>query len=178
MVQPNYDVIAVQPMEPQKNDLPLIGWREWVKLPGLDCKGIKVKVDTGARTSAIHAFNIQELDKDGQVWVSFDIHPDQKSDKRVISTQAEVLEYREVRNSGGKATLRPVIVTPVTLRGQTWPIELTLANRDDMGFRMLLGRQAIRDRFLVDSGGSYYGGKRRLKRRLKKKKSKGKPPTA
>ncbi len=169
-------MIAVQPTEPNKKDLPLIGWREWVKLPDLGCKGIKVKVDTGARSSAIHAFNIQEVEKDGQAWVTFEIHPDQKSDKRVISTQAKILEYREVRNSGGKATLRPVIVTPVTMRGETWLIELTLANRDDMGFRMLLGRQAIRDRFLVDSGGSYYGGKRRLKRR-KKAKPKGQSPS-
>lgn len=139
-------------------DFPIIGWREWVELTGLNCGKIKVKVDTGARSSALHAFNVREFQREGETWVRFDVHPDQNSSSRTISTEAKVLEYRKVKNSGGKSTNRPVIVTHITLLDQTWPVELTLANRDEMGFRMLLGRQAVRRRFLIDSGGSYYGG--------------------
>jgi hypothetical protein len=88
----------------------------------------------------------------------------------VITTEAPVFAFRSVRSSSGKATVRPVIITRVSLLGVAWPIELTLANRDEMGFRMLLGREAFRQRFLVDAGRSYYGGrpKRRKKRTLKK----------
>lgn len=155
-------------------DLPVIGWREWVELKELGCGKIKVKVDTGARSSALHAFNVKEFEKDGETWVRFDVHPDQDSAKKTISTEAKVLEYRNVKNSGGRATKRPVIITQIKLLDLTWPVELTLANRDEMGFRMLLGRQAMRRRFLVDPGGSYYGGKpkRKKKKTLTEDKSK------
>lgn len=138
-------------------------------LKGLRCGKIKVKVDTGARSSALHAFNVKEFERAGETWVRFDVHPDQRSGKRTISTEAKVLEYRTVKNSGGKSTKRPVIVTEISLLDETWPVELTLANRDEMGFRMLLGREAIRGTFLVDSGGSYYGGKWKRKKKKKKK---------
>ena len=148
-----------------KNDTPVIGWREWVELTELGCGKIKVKVDTGARSSALHAFNVKEFEKDGETWVKFDVHPDQDSGKKTISTEAKVLEYRKVKSSSGKATLRPVIVTTITLMAEAWQVELTLANRDEMGFRMLLGRQAIRGRFLVDTGNSFYGGKPKRKKK-------------
>lgn len=145
--------------------MPVIGWREWVDLTELRCGKIKVKVDTGARSSALHAFNVKEFEKDGETWVKFDVHPDQDSGKRTISTKAKVLEYRKVKNSGGKATMRPVIVTTISLMAEVWSVELTLANRDEMGFRMLLGRQAVRGRFLVDAGESFYGGQPKRKKK-------------
>ena len=148
-----------------QNDMPVIGWREWVDLTELRCGKIKVKVDTGARSSALHAFNVKEFEKDGETWVKFDVHPDQDSGKRTISTKAKVLEYRKVKNSGGKATMRPVIATTISLMAEVWSVELTLANRDEMGFRMLLGRQAVRGRFLVDAGESFYGGQPKRKKK-------------
>lgn len=151
-------------------DLPVIGWREWVKLPDLGVSRIKVKVDTGARSSALHVFDLSEFSNRGEPWVRFKIHPAQRSKKNIVETEAKVLEYRLIKSSSGKATKRPVIITNVQLLGLTWPVELTLANRDEMGFRMLLGRQAARLNFLVDPGGSYYGGKPRRKKKRKKRK--------
>jgi len=145
--------------------LPVIGWREWVGLVDLGVEKIKVKVDTGARSSSLHAFDVEDFVRDGASWVRFTVHPVQRSGDQVVSAEAPVLEYRRVRSSSGKASLRPVIVTSVSLLGQTWPVELTLANRDEMGFRMLLGREAIRGRFLVDAGKSWYGGRPKRKRR-------------
>ena len=110
---------------------------------------------------------MQEFEHEGENWVRFKVHPVQRQSDKVIEAEARVLEYRSVRSSSGKATTRPVIVTNVTLLDQTWPVELTLANRVEMGFRMLLGREAFRRRFLVDAGRSYYGGKP-----IRKKKSK------
>ena len=149
--------------------LPTIGWREWVGIPELKIKKIKVKVDTGARTSALHASNIQEFRKAGEQWVRFKIHPIQRNSKKTVESEAKVLEYRAVRSSNGKTENRPVIVTEVVLLGTSWPVELTLTGRDAMGFRMLLGREAMRHKFLVDPGKSYYGG------RPKRKKKKPKP---
>lgn len=142
----------------------VVGWREWVGLPDLGIERIKAKVDTGARSSSLHAFDLQEVERDGAKWVRFKVHPVQRSNDRAVQVEAEVLDFRSVRSSSGKATLRPVIVTNIELLGSTWPVELTLANRDAMGFRMLLGRQAFRRRFLVDGGNSYYGGKPKRKK--------------
>ena len=150
-------------------DLPVIGWREWVGLPDLGIKTIKAKVDSGARSSSLHAFEIREFKKDGGNWVRFKVHPIQRSNDKVVVVESKVLEYRSVRSSSGKASERPVILTNVELRGVVWPVELTLANRDEMGFRMLLGREAFRDRFLVDGGKSYYGGKPKRKSKRNKK---------
>ena len=150
-----------------KPDLPVIGWREWVGLSDLSIKRIKAKVDSGARSSSLHAYDLEEFERDGQKFVRFKVHPVQRNSKKVIEAEAKVLEYRSVRSSSGKASMRPVIVTNLTMLGQTWPIELTLANRDDMGFRMLLGREAFRGRFLVDAGQSYFGGKPKRKRKTK-----------
>lgn len=148
-------------------DLPVIGWREWVKLPDLGVSKIKVKVDTGARSSALHAYDIQEFTRDGEPWVRFKIHPLQRNSRKVVAAEAKVLDYRSVKSTNGKAAMRPVIVTSVSLLGVTWTVELTLANRDEMGFRMLLGRQALRGRLIIDPGGSYYGGKPKRKVRRK-----------
>ncbi len=153
-----------------RHALPIIGWREWVALPDLGIRRIKVKVDTGARSSSLHAFDLQTFQRDGQEYVQFSVHPIQRSAAGAVVVEARVLEHRNVRSSSGKATRRPVIVTNLSLLGHTWPVELTLANRDAMGFRMLLGREAFRDRFIVDAGKSWYGGKPKRKKKTRKKK--------
>ncbi|MBI9104366.1 MAG: ATP-dependent zinc protease [Spirochaetales bacterium] len=147
--------------------LPIIGWREWISLPDLGIEAIKVKVDSGARSSSLHAKNIHEFEKFGEKWVKFQIYPVQRRSNLKVETEAPLLEYRHVRSSSGKSSLRPVIITNIKLSGVLLPIEITLTSRDEMGFRMLLGREAFRNRFLVDAGKSYYGGK------PEKKKSKG-----
>lgn len=139
----------------QEQQLPVIGWRERVALPDLGISEVKAKIDTGARSSALHAFDIEMFRQDGKMMVRFKVNPYQGDTDRTAIAQAELIDQREVRNSGGQAQLRPVIQTTVELGGMTWPIELTLTNRDVMGFRMLLGRQAIRRRFLVDAGRSF-----------------------
>lgn len=137
----------------------VIGWREWVGLPDLGVRRLKAKIDTGAKSSAIHAYNVRVFARGGTEIVRFELHPRQKNDKVVISAEAEVLEFRKVRNSGGAVDTRPVIVTHAALFGRRFPIELTLANRDEMGYRMLIGREALRSRFLIDAGRSYLGEK-------------------
>lgn len=132
-----------------------IGWREYIALPELNIPEIKAKIDTGARSSALHAFAIAEFERDGQTMVRFSVHPYQRDSDRVIVAEAILRDRRSVRSSSGASQLRPVIQTIVELAGQRWAIELTLTNRDEMGFRMLLGREAIRQRFLVDAGNSY-----------------------
>lgn len=144
---------------PKKTDLPVIGWREWVGLPDFGIENIKAKVDSGARSSSLHAFDIESFTKGEEEWVRFKVHPVQRRSNSVVELEAKLLDSRPVRSSSGKADVRPVIETNITLLGVTWPVELTLANRDQMGFRMLLGRQAFRNRFLLDAGKSYFGGK-------------------
>lgn len=133
----------------------LIGWREWVALPQLGIDRLKVKVDTGARTSALHAFSVDTYDKDGVEWVKFGMHPDQQSNETEVFCHAPVHDRRQVRDSGGHQTERIVIVTDIVLGDQTISAEITLTSRDDMMFRMLLGRTAMADRFVVDPGRSY-----------------------
>jgi len=145
-------------------DLPVIGWREWVEMPELGIKRVKAKVDSGARSSSLHAFDIEPYDQDGDAWIRFKIHPVQRKDEKTIETSAKILEYRSVRSSSGAVTNRPVIVTNIQMLGQVFPVELTLANRKKMGFRMLLGREAFRNRFLVDAAGSFYGGRPKRKK--------------
>lgn len=135
--------------------LPVIGWREHIALPELGIPELKVKIDTGARSSALHAFDIEPFQDAGKMMVRFKVHPYQRDSDRTILAQAEVIDQREVRNSGGDTQVRSVIQTKVELGGFAFPIELTLTNRDKMGFRMLLGRQAVRRRFLVDAGQSF-----------------------
>lgn len=121
--------------------------------------GIKAKIDTGARSSALHAFDIKVFTRDTHEMVRFKVHPYQRNTKETVIAEAELLEHRTVRSSTGHHQVRPVIETIVELGGQQWTIELTLTNRDVMGFRMLLGRQAVRQRFLVDSGQSFVQSK-------------------
>lgn len=139
----------------KKQDLLVIGWREWLDLPQLGIKKIKAKIDTGARSSALHAFDIEQFQDNGKDMIRFQVHPYQGNSEDTVFTQAELIEWRSVKNSGGIAQLRPVIKTRVELGGQQWLIELTLTNRDVMGFRMLLGREAVRKRFLVNPGHSF-----------------------
>ncbi|UTA47685.1 RimK/LysX family protein [Simiduia sp. 21SJ11W-1] len=134
--------------------LPSVGWREWVALPELGINNIKVKVDTGARTSALHTFGLELFERDGREWVRMGVHPIQKSDREWF-TEAPILDKRIVRDSGGHEELRPVIETDIRLGDYTFRAELTLTSRDNMKFRMLLGRKALEGRFLVDSQGSY-----------------------
>jgi len=146
---------------------PLVGWREWVALPDLGIPAIKAKVDTGARTSALHAFDIEPFERRGQAMVRFKVHPFQRDRKKTVTCEAPLLERRQVRSSSGQSADRPVIVTTLELLGERWSVEISLARRDAMGFRMLLGRQALRRLFVIDPGRSYYGGRpdRRVKRR-------------
>lgn len=137
-----------------------LGWREWAGLPDLGIARIKVKLDTGARTSSLHAFGIEQFEREGVAMVRFEIHPHQRSSKDAVEVEAPVIDERWIRNSGGYRELRPVIETAIELGERSWSIELTLTRRDEMGFRMLLGRQALRTRVLVDSGRSYRAGRR------------------
>lgn len=134
----------------------VIGWREWADLPSLKIKNIKGKIDSGARSSSLHAFDLKFYKKGNSEFVKFKVHPDQRSTAKTVECRSKVLERRTVKSSNGKSELRPVIVTDLEMMDQKWPIELTLTNRDEMGFRLLLGREAFRKRFLVDAGRSYY----------------------
>lgn len=145
----------------------VIGWREWLRLPELGIRKVKAKIDTGARTSSLHAFGVQTFEREGKTFVRFKVHPLQKDTKKTVTAEAEVLEFRDVKSSNGQVTKRPVILTTVEALGDTWEVELTLANRDEMGFRMLLGREAVRGQFLVDAGRSFYGGKPPKKKKSK-----------
>ena len=133
---------------------PIIGWREWAALPDLGIPAMKVKVDTGARTSALHAYGIRIHDGSA----SFRVHPIQRDSRTVVECRADLMDWRDVRSSTGHPTRRPVIRTEIELFGERWAVELTLVSRARMGFRMLLGRQAIRGRFVVDPGLSYLAG--------------------
>jgi len=137
------------------SDKPVIGWREWVTLSDFGAQPIKAKVDTGARTSSLHAYDIEVFHRRGKEMARFKVHPLQRDGRKVMVCEAQLLEHRWVRSSSGAREHRPVITTMATLMGQPWPIELTLTNRDVMGFRMLLGREATRSRFLVDPGRSF-----------------------
>nr|ADI87857.1 hypothetical protein AKSOIL_0349 [uncultured bacterium Ak20-3] len=145
-------------VEPHKA-LPIIGWREWVTLSDLGISKIKAKVDTGARTSALHAYDVHEYVEGHKKMVRFKVHPMQKDTHSVRYAKAEVVDKRLIRDSGGKVTLRPVIITTIRVGELKWEIELTLVNRDQMGFRMLLGRQALRGNLLVNPQKSYLFGK-------------------
>ena len=137
--------------EPRRHKpLPHIGWREWVRLPELDDGLVKAKIDTGARTSALHALDQKPFVRNDHRWIRFRLHPSSEQ-----WCEAPLLERRRVRNSGGHEEERHVIRTRVALDDDAWTIEITLTNRSTMGFPMLLGRLAIRNRFLVDTGRSF-----------------------
>ena len=156
---------------PKEIEAPLviIGWREWVSLPELGIRHIKAKIDTGARSSSLHAFDITPFTRDDTPMVGFSVHPVQRRENFSVQCEAPIHDIRSVRSSSGEARDRYVSQTPVIWVGEKWIVELTLADRTEMGFRMLIGREAVRGRMLVDPGRSYFGGRR--KRKKKKRKS-------
>jgi len=137
----------------------VIGWREWVALPELGIDRIKPKIDTGARSASLHASEVVRYSRRGKDFVRFRVHPLQRDARMAVEARAEVIAYRRIRSSSGHAEVRPVIRTELELMGERWPIELTLANRIEMGFRMLLGREALSGRFLVDPSRSFCAGR-------------------
>jgi len=151
-----------------KKDVKVVGWREWVGLHELNIPYIKAKLDTGARTSSLHAYDVEYFKKRGTEYVRFKVHPMQRNTKLSVDAVAKVHEFRQIKSSTGHKSKRPVIITVMEYMGEKWEIELTLANRDDMGFRMLLGREGIRGRVLVDSDRSFHGGQPKL-RKVKRK---------
>lgn len=136
-------------------DKNIIGWREWVELPELGLGKIKAKIDTGARSSSIHAYDIEEFERDNETWVRFAIHPDQHSDENVVSCEARVKDYRSITDSGGHKTMRYIVETQFRIGTDTFLAELSLFNRSTMLFRMLIGRTALKGRYVVDPARSY-----------------------
>ena len=137
----------------------LAGWREWVQLPEIGVPWIKAKLDTGARTSSLHAFKIKPFEKDGANWVRFRVRPWQRSISDEVTVECPVHDRRRVRSSSGHVEERPVVRMLVVLVGREVTIEVTLSNRDQMGFRMLIGREALRQGFDVTSSHSFLGGR-------------------
>lgn len=134
-----------------------IGWREWVSLPDLGVGEIKAKVDTGADNSSLHAFNIERFSEDGVAMVRFEIHPRQRKKKPSVLCVAQVVGERKVKNPGGRTELRPTIKTTLIIAGRELEALVNLTTRDEMTFRMLLGRRTIRNDFVIDPGRSYLG---------------------
>ena len=137
----------------------MVGWREWVSLPRWEVPHVKAKIDTGARTSSLHAFGLEWFDRDGGPWVRFQIHPWQRSTSDAVVAEAAVTATRDVRSSSGAVEHRPVVRTALVLAAREVVAEVTLTRRDEMGFRMLVGREALRARFVVDPSRSYLGGR-------------------
>ena len=144
---------------PTEQAKPTLGWREWITLPELNITHIKAKIDTGARSSALHAFAIEPYRKAGQRWVMFAIHPQQKNTEIVIECHAPIKDRRIVSDSGGHKQRRYVIETPLLLGSAIINAEMTLTNRDSMLFRMLIGRTTLNDRLMIDPSASYCQGK-------------------
>lgn len=142
-----------------REEILTIGWREWISLPDLDLPKIKAKIDTGARTSCLHAFSVVPFEKEGKEWVRFGIHPHQDDTETEVFSEAAVIDKRIVSDSGGHKEERYVIATNIMLANQRWLIEITLTNRDTMLFRMLLGRTAMENRLVVNPGESFLLGK-------------------
>lgn len=136
-----------------------LGWREWIELPELQIPRIKAKIDTGARTSALHAFHVEPFTREGKPWVRFAIHPLQGDTDQQVECEAAVKDRRVVRDSGGHEELRYVIDTEVKVGEDRFRAEMTLTDRDTMAFRVLLGRTALRARYVIHPGRSYLQGK-------------------
>ncbi|MFV0433183.1 MAG: ATP-dependent zinc protease [Leucobacter sp.] len=145
----------------------LTGWREWVRLRDIGVPWIKAKIDTGAQTSALHAAEIEEFERDGASWVRFEVQPWQLTDDDTVTVELPVHDRRTVRSSSGHAQQRPVVLMNIELAGRNIVAEVTLTDREEMIFRMLIGREALRRGYLVDSAASFLGGKppRAIRRR-------------
>lgn len=151
-------------MEPETRRI--VGWREWVALPDLGIPAIEAKVDTGAKTSALHAFALDCYEEGGRRRVCFGVHPLRGNEDLEVFACADVIDERTIVSSNGQEEHRVVIRTRMTLGGVTWPIEVTLTDRRQMSFRMLLGRQAMRRRLIVDPQALYLHGRVREAHRL------------
>ncbi len=138
----------------------MLGWREWLSLPELGIPAIKAKVDTGAKTSALHAFEIDTITEQGIEQVRFKIHPLQKRSDLVLTCQAPIVDRRKVSDSGGHREMRYVIRTKIKIGSICTEAEFTLTDRDSMQFRMLLGRTAMNHIFTVDPSSSYLEGRK------------------
>lgn len=143
-------------LEPLSDAAAIVGWREWASLPGLAIARVKAKIDTGARTSALHANSIEPFDRNGRPWVRFDVTGEAEN---VPWHEAEVADRRSVRSSNGETELRFVIATDLALAARRWPIEITLTNRERMDLPMLIGREALAGRVLVDAEKSWLWGR-------------------
>ncbi|MDH5612999.1 MAG: 30S ribosomal protein S6--L-glutamate ligase [Gammaproteobacteria bacterium] len=139
----------------ENNPKVIIGSEEWCSFPELGIPAIQARVDSGAKTSSIHAFNIQKFRREGETWVSFEVHPLQHDRKTVVRCEKPVVDKRVVKSSSGASETRYVINATIKLGSNKWDIELTLANRDTMGYRMLLGREAMNGRLIVDPSISF-----------------------
>lgn len=154
-MQTNVSKYMEHPIIPKR----MLGWREWVGLPELAIPAIKAKIDTGARTSALHAYYIEPFTKDGREYVRFGIHIKRKLHTIEKECMVPVIDRRTVTDSGGRSEERIVIRTAVVIGAEQWPAEITLANRDGMKYCMLLGRSALAGRFQLDISHSYLAGK-------------------
>jgi hypothetical protein len=143
----------------ETTDATVVGWREWVRLDAVGVPWIKAKVDTGARTSSLHAFDLQRYDVDGRPWVRFDVHPWQATAEDAVTVALPVHDVRTVRSSSGHEETRYVVLVQMVLAHRSVEAEVTLTDRDEMGFRMLVGRGALIQGFLVDPAASYVGGR-------------------
>lgn len=141
-----------------KSDSKIIGWREWVSLPDLGLVAVKSKIDTGAKTSSLHAFDIELVEKGTKTYVHFKVHPLQNDFSTVVNCQALLIDRRVVTDSGGHKEERYVIRTSMVISGIKKKIELTLTNRETMKYRMLIGRAALKQ-FYIDPTQSYLAGK-------------------
>jgi len=132
------------------DDKILIGRNEWCQLPDLGIPLIKAKIDTGAKTSAIHAFNIKEITNNNKAWVCFDVYPVQGNNEIIVNCRSLIIDKRLITSSNGHKEQRYVIATTLTLDNFSWNIELTLSNRDLLRYRMLIGREALDNRTLIN----------------------------
>jgi ribosomal protein S6--L-glutamate ligase len=131
----------------------VIGSDEWCAFPSLNIPAIKARVDSGAKTSSMHAINILRFTRESKNWVSFEVHPLQKNRKVTVHCEAPLIDQRIIKSSSGDKEQRPVIRVPLSLGEKSWEVEVTLTNRDSMGYRMLLGREAMNGRILIDPEG-------------------------
>ena len=139
----------------------IVGWREWVSLPDLGIASVKAKLDTGAKTSTLHAWDRERFEIDGAPWVRFHAHASESERFRPVQCAVPLTDCRWIANPGGTRELRYIITTTVGIGGETWPIELSLTERDDLKFRVLIGREAMRGRLIVDPRRSFRSGRRR-----------------